>query len=151
MPCHSAIVQNITTIAPDTKVEEAIAIFKKKKINFLPVIDENNILCGYFSAAILLKNILPVPVDMGGGVQIDLTVGAAPGIAKRLKKVQTLPIETFMNTKPRTVSGETPTWEGVRMLAEHGAPLFVTEEDSGKLMGMMTEQSAIEELERLQE
>ena len=151
MPCHSAIVKNLITITTETTVENALKRMKKDKITILPIVDQHNIICGYFSAAILLKNILPVPVNMGGGAQLDLTVSAAPGIAKRLHKIQSLPIETFMERKLRKVSGETPTWEGLKIIAEHGAPLFVVEEDTGKLTGMMTEISAIEELERQQE
>jgi len=150
MPCHSAIVKNLIAITLETIVEDALALMKKEKITLLPIVDQHNIICGYFSAAILLKNILPVPVNMGGGVQVDLTLSAAPGIAKRLHKAKSLPIETFMERKLRKVSGETPTWEGLKIMAEHGAPLCVVEEDTGKLIGMMTEISAIDEQARQQ-
>lgn len=148
MPCHSAKIENAITVSPDTTVEKAMALLSKEKADFLAVIDDSQKLLGYFSAATLLQNILPVAVDMSTGLQLDITLGAAPGVAKRLNNAKLTAIQEVMNNKPRVVYSETPTWEGVKILVEHGAPLFITEEGTGKFLGIMTEKSAIEDLER---
>ena len=148
MPCHSAKIENAITASPDTTVQKAMTILSKKKADFLAVVDEDQRLLGYFSAATLLHNILPVAVDMSTGLHLDIPLGAAPGVAKRLNNVKSTSIQEVMNNKPRIVYSETPTWEGVKILVEHGAPLFITEEDTGKFLGIMTEKSAIEDLER---
>ncbi len=149
MPCHSAMTKNMITASPDQTVEDVLALMKKKDVDAVPVVDEDQKLVGVFSIHVLLKNLLPVSVAMADGMQMDIAVQAAPGIAKRLRKVGPLKISELMERKFNTVHPETPLWEGVNLLVQHGSPLLVVESETEKLLGMMTQHSALDELQRL--
>jgi CBS domain-containing protein len=151
MPCHAAITEKIVTATPNETVKTVLKRMRTKKTDIIPVVEDNGDLAGYFSSAQLLKNLLPIPVSMADGIQLDIKIPAAPGIAKRLHKVQNLPVSDFMKRRTHSVYPDTPIWEGVRLLMEHQEPVFVLEAGTQKLLGLMTESSAIAELERLQE
>lgn len=151
MPCHAAITKEAMTLSPDTQVEKALKDMKKKKVEFAAVVDAGGILQGLFSYHHLLKNLLPVSVAMADGLHLDVTVRAAPGIAKRLRKVYPSTVGELMERKVNTVFPQTPIWEGVSTLASYGAPLFVIEDERGKYIGMITSESVLEELQRMQE
>lgn len=151
MPCHAAMTKRYLSLSPDEPVEEALARMKQEKVESAPVVDEDGKLAGLFSIQVLMKNLLPVSVAVSGGVQLDVAVRAAPGIAKRLRKVGPLKVADLMDRKPVSVNPETPTWEGVNTLVTNGAPLFVVERETGVLTGVITFQSAFDELERLKD
>jgi len=150
MPCHAALMDKTLTATPDQSVGDVLKMMTKTKPPFVAVIDEDNVLQGVFSYRILYRNLLPVSVAMNDGIQMDVTVSAAPGIAKRLKKVKPLPVSEFMDRRPQRVFADTSLWEAVNMMVQNGAPVFVLEGESGKLLGAMNEHSAYAELDRLQ-
>lgn len=151
VPCHSAMIKELISASPSDLVEEVMALLKKHDIDAMPVIDAEGALLGVFSVQILLKNLLPVSVNMGEGISLDMRVSAAPGVAKRLKKVKPLSVGELMETKMSIVSPGAPLWEGLQLILTEGAPVFVVDEGSGALKGMITQQSMIEELERVQD
>lgn len=151
MPCHSAMIENPLSVKSDEEVGKVLAKMKKAKARYAPVVDEDGRLAGLFSYEILLKNLLPVSVAMADGIQLDVTVRAAPGIAKRLKKVYHLPVGDFIERKINAVHPETPTWEGINFLILHGEPLVVVEAETEKLIGLINGESAIDELIRLKD
>ncbi len=151
MPCHSAMTKTSLSVSGAEEVGKVLAKMKKAKTRHACVLNEEGGVEGLFSLEILLKSLLPVSVAMSDGVQLDITVRAAPGIAKRLKKVYPLPVFDFVERKVNAIHPETPTWEGVNFLITHGAPLVVVDSETGKFMGFMTEESAFEELERLKD
>lgn len=154
MPCHSAMMKNVLVVQPEEKVEKVLSALEKKKAEIAVIVDEDGILLGYFNMKVLLRNLLPVSLNVqsagfaGGG---NMIVGAAPGIAKRLRKVKPLEVLHVMDRNIVSVAPTTPTWEGVQMLVEHGGPIFVIEDDSEKkYVGVMNDASALAELERIQ-
>lgn len=151
MPCHAAMTDQCLTFTPDTNVEAAVNDLKKKNIDTAAVVNENGVIEGIFSLPVLMRNLLPVSVAMSDGIQLDITVRAAPGIAKRLRKVYPLTVAEIMERKFAVVYPDTPIWEGVNHLVNINTPLAVVDGDSNKFLGFMTSQSAMDELQRLQE
>jgi CBS domain-containing protein len=151
MPCNAAMIKKLITISADKSVEDALEILDTNKIDAIPVVGKDGKLEGVFSTRVLLRNLLPVSVTTGDSLHMDIKVGAAPGVAKRLKKVAPLKVGELMDRKANVVAPETPIWEGVNILVHHGAPILVVERGTGKLQGMITEQSMLDELERLQD
>lgn len=151
MPCHAAITDRVVKFSPDTVVEKALKELQKKNVDHAAVVNEKGVIEGIFSIDTLIKNLLPVSLAGGEGLQLDITVRAAPGIAKRLKKVYPLAVSEVMERKFNVVYPETPIWEGINYLVNNGAPLAVVEGENNKFIGMMTSTSALEELQRLQE
>ena len=152
MPCHAAIADKALTIKVDSSIEKALKDMKKAKTEFAPVIDADGIIVGLLSYHILMKNLLPVSVNMSDGVQLDVNIPAAPGIAKRLRNVMLLTVDTVMERKNfPIVYPETPTWEGVNMMVQTGMPLTVVEPETQKYIGFISQTSLLDELQRLQE
>jgi len=149
MRCEDALIMKVTSLSPDQTVEEAMDILKTKNIRGAPVLDEESRLLGMFSFAQLLTTLLPVSVTMDDGVQnLDFVIGAAPGVSKRLRKLKPQRVSDIMDTKAIVLHPQTPIWEGIRLLVKYGSPLPVIEEETGRFLGLMTEQSAILELEK---
>lgn len=151
MPSHAAIAEKGLTFTPDTEVEKALKELKKKNIEAAAIVNEDNIVEGVFSIPIVMKNLLPVSVTMQDGIQLDVTVRAAPGIAKRLKKVYPLTVADLMDRKYNSINPETPIWEAVHHLVNSNGPLLVVDAEKNSYIGMITAQSAMDELKRLQE
>lgn len=150
MPNEMAIITEVISIRPDQTILDAMAMFDKHNIRCLPVIDEANHLLGIFSSHQLLRSLLPVSVTMEDGLQrLSFMVGAAPSVAQRLQKMKSHKVSDHMERDVVVVEKNTPTWEAVRLLVKYGSPLPVVDEGTGKLVGIISEQSAISELERL--
>lgn len=146
MPCHAAVVKKNVTISPDMRVEEALKSIKKGKVNAVAVVDDDGKFLGFFSMKVLLKNLIPVSVAMVDGVQIDVKVTAAPGVAKRLENVKAHPVFEVMDRKPHCISPDSPIWEGVSLLTKYGSPLCVID-DNDHFHGFITYDSLVENLE----
>ncbi len=149
MPCKDAMVTKVVTVGPDQSVEEVMDILSKNNIRHVPVVDKNKALVGMFGAHLLLKNLLPVSVAMEDGLQhLDFVIGAAPGMAMRLRKLMPVRVEQVMERNVVVVQPETPTWEALRLLYKYATPLPVVNEQDGRMLGLISEQSAIAELIR---
>ncbi len=149
MPCIDAMVDKVVSLTPDQTVEEAMAVLETRQIRTAPVLDENNIFLGMFGYESLLKQMLPVSVRMPSGLErLGFVRGAKPDIARRLRALREKPVTEAMNRDPMVLSPDLSVWEGIRKLAKHGSPLSVVEKDTNRFLGIVTEQSAIAELER---
>lgn len=151
MPCHAAMIANPPALDSNISVDLALEFMAQRGVDYAPVLNDDGQPVGLFSYRGLLKNILPVSVSMGGGANMDLTVRAAPGMAKRLKKVGVVSVSEVMDRKFGIVYPDTPTWEGINILTAQGQPLLVVDRETGKLQGMVNHQSALAELQRLKQ
>lgn len=153
MPCASAIVENIKTLSPEQEIGEVLEFFKSYHLENLPVVDKGGILLGYFSLHLLLKNLLPVSINVPNMPKLnpELTLKVAPGIAKRLKKTKPLKVADLMEREVETVHPETPLWEGIAKMIESRKAVMVVEQGTNRFLGMMNRHSALEELERMSE
>ncbi len=152
MPCEDSMITDVITVTPDMKVTDAISLLSDKSLRWAPVIDAQGKLVGTFSLHIILKNMLPVSVTMEDGLnKLGFAAGAAPNVARKLKKIRKKTVGEIMDTKMKTLYPTTHTWEAVRILTKYGSPLPVIEKDSGKLVGMMSEQSVIDEMTNFKE
>ena len=151
MPCETAIIEQVYTVTPEMNVEDALAYIHEKNVRALPVINSEGKLVGMFSLEALLKSLLPVSVTMEEGLQkLGFVVGAGPGIAKRLKKTKLQKVEDVMQQDVIVVHPTTVLWEVIRLMVKYGSPIPVVEED-GKLLGIISEQSAMTDLEKILE
>lgn len=143
MPCIDAIVENAVIIAPATRVEKAMALLKQARSDFGVVLDDDNKPLGIFSIRILLEDLLPVAVPGTGGVVVE----AAPGVAKRLQKTKNLEVKELMSPKYISVGADARLVEGIKAVTEHKTPALLIA-DSGEFMGVVTEQSLLNYLEK---
>lgn len=148
MPCHSAVLKKNLTVSENDTVEDVLAAIQKDGVPAAVVLDDKDHFVGLFSMKILLKNLIPVSVAMSDGVEIDIKLTAAPGVAKRLSNVKVLPVLELMDRKPVSVAPDSPIWEGVSALTRHGNPLCVVD-DQGKFHGLITYESLLNDLEKM--
>lgn len=151
-PCSEAMVKAIISINPENTIKQALEIFEKNNIRSLPVIDEGGKLVGLFGLKHVLLNLLPASATMQDGLpRLDFVMGAAPGIAKRLKKVYNMPVSELMDKNPMVLYPDTSTWEALRVIALHGSPISIVEKDTGNFAGMISRQSLIADMHVLME
>lgn len=148
MPAHAAATKELAIIAQDSTVKKALSQLKKAKTDFGAVINEDQKLIGLFSLQSLLKNILPVQVDVAGGQSIS--IDAAPGAAKRLNKSLELPVVQFMKQKINVITPDAPLWDALKQLNDTENPLIMVEPQSNKPIGYIDCNTAIAELQRMQ-
>jgi CBS-domain-containing membrane protein len=152
MPSHAAMIEKPLKFSPDMEVEKAIKALQKSKQVAAGVVDEKGKLIGLFSLQVVLQSLLPVSVAMNDGITLDIPIRAAPGIAKRLKKINPLTVNEIMKRdKLNVVYPETPIWECVNRLLTHGSPVMVIDSSENTFLGMINDRSAMDELQRLQE
>jgi len=141
------MVTDVTTIKPDCTVEQALAIFKEKSIRNVPVVDADGTFLGLFGLHQVLTALLPKSVTMKHGLEnLSFVVDAAPGIAKRLKKLHGVPVSEIMNKKPSITHKETATIESLRIMAMEGSPVVVTDKDNGKFEGIISRKTLLDDL-----
>lgn len=149
MSCKDAMISTVVTVSPEITVAEALDILRKNSIRVVPVVEDGNVLVGMFGSRDILQELLPVSVTMEDGLErIDFVIGASPGVAKRLVAIKHEKVAVIMRRDQVKVEPETSLWEGTRLLVKHGSPLPVVDPETGKLLGIISEQSAIEGLER---
>jgi len=149
-PCSDVMINDVITLSPDISVQDAMKIFDEKNLRSLPVVDGAGKLVGVFGLQQILFNLLPASVAMDNGLsKLDFVVGAAPGIAKRLQKLQDVKISDAMEKNPDVLQQDTPTWEGLRMMAIHGGPIPIVRGEDGSFVGVVTKRSMLRELNNI--
>lgn len=151
MPSHAAMNDKFLTASPGDNVGDTLKAMKKAGADIVPVLDDKGAVMGVFTVDIVLENLLPVSVAMADGIQLDIQIGAAPGIAKRLNKVLPLSVGDLMNRKFNTVYPETPLWETVNQIVMNNKPVIVVDPKSGKALGVIDSQAALEELNKMKD
>lgn len=150
MACKNAMITNVITAHPDETVDTVLNRLKEHAIRCVPVVDDEGILLGLFCLKTVLEGLLPVAVTMPDGLQrLNFVVGATPGIAKRLYKLRPQKIKDVMNEDVYVVHPDTETWESFRLIVSYGSPIPVVEKETGKLVGIVSEQSAIKEMDKV--
>lgn len=149
MPCRDAMITDVVCLEPGQTVEKAMAILEKHSIRVGPVLDEDKKLLGFFGFKEVLLNLLPVAVTMNDGLErLDFVIGAAPGVGQRLRKLKPQKVELVMDRKLTVAHPHMPMWEVLRLLVKYGSPIAVVEEDTNVFLGIVTEQSALANLEK---
>ena len=157
MPCADAMIKDVITVTPDRTVSEVLEIFYNNRIRNVPVVDHDGVLQGIVSFRRLLAFLLPVSATMHDelkrfkhfNVNLDHLAGQAPWVTKRLRTLMNDKVEDIMFKEHVTVHPDTTLREGIRLLYLHESPLAVVEEGTGKLMGIMSSQSAIQALMKI--
>ncbi|WP_321336690.1 CBS domain-containing protein [uncultured Cohaesibacter sp.] len=150
MPCKDAMIEKVISLTPDMNVEDALHILENERIRTAPVLSKDNTLLGMFGFMSVMRQVLPVSVTMPNGLEhLDFARGAKPDIAKRISETKSKTVEAAMEQEPITISPDLSVWEGILMLTKHGSPLPVVESGTHKFLGILTEQSAITELEHI--
>ncbi len=147
MPCIDAIDKKALTLKSQENVESALAKLKKAKTPVAVVIDEDGQAAGLFSIKGIMQNLMPVSLPVGDGPVSSITLDAAPGVARRLRKLYPLTVREVMDRKVQTIAPEARVVEAMRKMLEAGAPAVIILDDEENYLGLVTESSLMERLE----
>ena len=139
-------ITDVISVSCDSTVEDALRLLDEKKLRAVPVIDENNIFKGLFSTHEVIKSLVPSYM-MDDLQSLDFAVGVSGILASRIRKLFPSRVGDHVSREDTIkIAHDTHTWEALRMLSKYGSPLPIVEETTGKLKGLISEQSAIQAL-----
>jgi len=148
MPTKTCMITDVTTTSPERTLGHAVDIMEEKQYRLIPVVDGDGKFLGIVNTILLIKELLPQTATMEGGLEdLDFLKGATPGVAKKLQKIKQKKIEDVELEKCDFVHPDTPMLEALRRLYSHRGPLPVIEEDSHKLVGLITIWNVLAKLE----
>ena len=145
------MISKISTIDSKMTVEQALNMLDEKQIRSAPVVDDEGRLLGTFSSHDLLASLVPLGAMEGVLPRLSFAHGAAPVIASKLRMFFPHPVTEYMESNIVTVSAGVSTWEALRLICKHKHPLPVIESSTNMLIGLITEQSAIDALLHMEE
>ena len=143
-------ITNVISVSDDDTVESVLRLLNEKGLRAAPVTDKNGVFKGMFSAHEVIKEL--VPGYIAGMQTLDFAHGSSPVLSSRLKEIfpsrvgDHVSVEGCMKIETRT-----HTWEALRILTKYGSPIPVVDQKSGHLMGLISEQSAIQALLAMEE
>jgi CBS domain-containing protein len=156
MFCRRALIETVITAGPDETIADALALLDRHGIRALPIVDRAaGTLLGWFSFDVVLSNLLPgaVTVQHHGledtNLRLDYLVDTEERVAERLAALLPVRLSEVMDADVAVTYPETPLWEGIRLLFQHGSPMPVVDASSRRLLGLLSVQSAMCELARL--
>lgn len=139
-------ITNVVTVSENDTVEQALRLLDEKQVRAAPVVDENGVFKGMFSTHEIIKAL--VPSYMTQGIQsLDFATGASTVLASRLKKMYPTRVGNHvMEDDSVKITDKTHTWEALRVLTKYGSPIPIVDPNTKKLLGLISEQSAIDAL-----
>jgi CBS domain-containing protein len=154
MPTKDAMLVNPIRGKMTDTVSETLEVFEKNSIKCIPVVDDNDIVVGLFNFRHLLMDLLPVALDHDDKVKryksveisLDHLDGQAPWVARRLEIMLPKTLGEVMLKEPIMLHPDTPLREAIRLMVQHGSPLPVVDQDTKKLLGVISSQCAISAL-----
>ncbi|WP_313952033.1 CBS domain-containing protein [Accumulibacter sp.] len=142
------MITNVISAGPQQTVGDALELFTKHRIRAIPIVDGEGRLVGRFALKGILSRLLPaaLTVDhhdlMDIRLRLDYLLNATPDVARHLRDLLPVKIAELMDSEVHVVHLDTPLWEGIRLLVQHGSPIPVVEEQSHKLLGLVSIQAA---------
>ncbi len=142
MTCETVMMKKPVVAKMTDTLQDVLTILENKQIRALPVVDKDGKLVGMFGIPHILHSLLPVSARIEDGIRkLGFVMGAMPDIAEKLADILHESIETHMNTDTHVLHPDTATLECVRILVKYGSPIPVVERGTGKLVGLVTEQT----------
>jgi CBS domain-containing protein len=155
MFCRNALVPKVITAGPEQTIGDALGLLEKHGIRAVPIVDAAGKLVGQFNFDVVLSNLLPGPITveahglMDANLRLDYLVDAEDHVARKLGELLPVKLNEVMDQEVHVVHPDTPLWEGIRQLFQHGSPIAVVDEETGKLLGLLSVQSVMGELAKL--
>jgi CBS domain-containing protein len=143
MKAQDVMVRDVVTVAPDTKVAEAVALLVKHDISALPVVDANGNLVGILSEADLLQR-----EELGAEHHHPWwmeTLMPASKLAEEFSKAHGKTVTEVMSTDVISAREDTPVSEIAALLERHRIKRVPIVSD-GKVVGIVSRSNLIQAL-----
>ncbi len=126
-------------VHPNDTILTGIGLIMKYRYRRLPVVDDEGIFQGVFGVNCLLRLALPKAVVMQDGLEnINFVRETLSDLRHRIQEVENEPISICMLQDSIKVAPDLPLLETLRILYLTRASLPVVDEDSGKLLGIIS-------------
>jgi len=130
---------NPTTLKPADKIEDAAKYIMQSRYRSLPVVDDNFCYMGMFGVNCLLKLVIPRAVFMEHGLEnVSFIHESVEDLYERFSQVKNEPISICMNREVEAITPDTGLTETMLRLYETRASIPVMEQDTCKLLGMIS-------------
>jgi len=124
---------------PTDKIETAAKYMMRSRYRSLPVVDENYCYIGMFGVNCLLKLVIPKAVFLPHGLEnVSFIHESLEELYDRFHEVKDQPISACMNRDVKPISPQTGLTETMLQLYETRASIPVIEDDTCKLLGMIS-------------
>lgn len=125
-------------------VENVLALLEHHQIRSAPIVNHDNVLVGMFGISSILYSLLPVSARMEDGLRkLNFVTGTMPDVSDRLDAIKNDNVEKHIDADTHVVHADTSLVEAIRILTKYGGPVPVVEKGTGKLEGLVTEQSLL--------
>lgn len=152
MTVQNIMVRDVVSASPDQTIDEVINLLNEHKIRWIPIIDQDKKLIGTFCTSQMIQTLLPKSATIEDGLQrLGFITGASEDIAEKLHKIRKERVGDHMEKSPVLLRMQTPIIEGFRYLYKHGSPLPVVDGDTGILVGILSDQSALENIKKIED
>ncbi len=130
---------NPTTLKPSDSIERAAKYIMERRYRNLPVVDDDGCYIVMFGVNCLLKHVIPKAVFIDKGLEnVSFIHESLEELFQRFSNVKDLPISLCMNKEVETVKPDTPLTETLLLLYNTKTSIPVVEQDSCKLLGMIS-------------
>ncbi len=145
MTAKTIMSTELSTLAPDVTVGEAIRIMCAHKVHNLPVVDENGSFVGLFSLRRITHALLPMAAQVNGNLlnfDMSFVSDNSDDYLDRLKAIGDGPVSDLLEKKKklRFCSPGTPIPRLLQLLSENPSslPVIVVEGDKQTVVGMVS-------------
>ncbi|MEE2943564.1 CBS domain-containing protein [Cognatishimia activa] len=142
------------TVKPDTSVRDAFQLFKQHRARFLPVVDDNGIYHGVFTAPTLLKLLLPKAATIGMNLESTRVPIGSLGFMSLTKEDFAEQLDALRDENVRdnmsspvnipVVAPTTPIMEGIFLYYKYKRHVVLVDPDTGRFVGTLSSNSLLE-------
>ncbi len=148
MTCKTAMITDVLTVKPDTTIGDALKILIDNKIRAMPVIDDNGAYIAMFDFHEVWKKLLPSYVDAKYAPEhLNFLKNTFDDVVEKANEIKAAKVEEVMDTEKPVMKENTTFWEAVLQMHKCRGPLAVVSEDGKTLIGLLTSQNMIQDLE----
>ena len=127
------------TLRQTDRLRDAAEIILTHRFRNVPIVDERGRYLGVVSSNRLLASILPKAATMDDGVtDLSFVKDTVEDLRERWREAENLPVTQFIDTTLRTVPPGASLAETLLALYQNRTSLPVVEEDSGRLVGIIS-------------
>lgn len=126
---------HVVKTTPDTTLREAVDLMDIYQVSALPVVDENDILCGILAECDILRAIFPdKPASVTESADMDASIQSFLG---NIKDVPSLPVSEFMSPNVAFVLETAEMREAAIILIKGGWKRMPVVTSEGQLIGTL--------------
>ena len=148
MTAASVMNKEPLVLSLDDTVGDAVGHIIGHRYRNLPVVDGDGCYLGVFGVNCLLRLLLPkvATMDIAALDSLDYMRAGLPDLKRRLDKVREYPVSEYLYTDIPVMRPDTALMEVLLTLFKFKASLPVVDEDSGRLVGMISYWEVLERI-----